>query len=285
MTISYQPIGENQFDTLVQAFNAGYEGYIVPVQFGAEQMEAHIDRYDIDLSASRLAYDGEQPIGVALLGVRGRRGWVGGVGVSPAYRGKGVGRGLMENLIESARVLRLEQLQLEVIEGNTTAYDLYRKLGFKPVNHLLILERVAAAKRALPTQRVSGTGVEIQEMSAEDALAYYSAFHTRPNPWQREEESLQKLAPKMTGWAARKDEHILAYGIGVAHPQTINWMEMAVIPGEGNALRALVAKVHSDHPNALGRFVNLGEDDPAWGALLGLGYEQTMAQSEMWLML
>lgn len=285
MTITYQPIDDNLFDTLVNAFNAGYEGYIVPVSLSAEQMRAHIDRYNIDLNASRLAYDGDQPVGVALLGIRGRRGWVGGVGVSPAYRGKGVGRGLMESLIASARSRHLEQLQLEVIEGNTNAYQLYRKLAFKQVNHLLILERVSAAKRSLPTQRVTGTGVEIQSVSAEDALAYYDAFHTRPNPWQREAETLRALAPQLQGWVARKDEHILAYGIGAASSNAISWMEMAVIPGEANALRALVAKVHAEHPNTPARFVNLAEDDPAWGSLLGLGYEQTMAQFEMWLTL
>ncbi len=52
--------------------------------------------------------------------------------VSPAARGRGVGRRLMESLIVTARESGLERLSLSVEDGNV-ARRLYESLGFSPV--------------------------------------------------------------------------------------------------------------------------------------------------------
>ena len=53
-----------------------------------------------------------------------------GVGVLPEYRGKGIGRRLMETTIADAFSKGLERIELEVFSSNERAADLYRKLGF-----------------------------------------------------------------------------------------------------------------------------------------------------------
>ena len=51
--------------------------------------------------------------------------------VHPDYRGKGLARKLVENVIEQERKVGKKALRLDVIENNTTAEKLYQKLGFQ----------------------------------------------------------------------------------------------------------------------------------------------------------
>ena len=46
------------------------------------------------------------------------------------YWGLGIGTAMFEEMIEKARQEKLEQLELEVIEGNQRAIELYHKMGF-----------------------------------------------------------------------------------------------------------------------------------------------------------
>ena len=62
-----------------------------------------VRRFDLDLAASRVARAGGEPVGIALLGLRGDRGWIGGMGVVPGARREGLGRRLMAAVIEQAR--------------------------------------------------------------------------------------------------------------------------------------------------------------------------------------
>lgn len=55
------------------------------------------------------------------------------VAVAPAARRHGVGRFLMERLIEECRLQRAAFLGLEVRRGNEPAIALYDTLGFKPI--------------------------------------------------------------------------------------------------------------------------------------------------------
>ena len=53
--------------------------------------------------------------------------------VHPEYRGKGLARRLVENVIELERKAGKKALRLDVIENNTTAEKLYQRLGFQYV--------------------------------------------------------------------------------------------------------------------------------------------------------
>jgi ribosomal protein S18 acetylase RimI-like enzyme len=53
-----------------------------------------------------------------------------GMGVHPAYRGRKLGRRLLEATIEKVRQAGLEKIELSVYSSNLPAIALYRKLGF-----------------------------------------------------------------------------------------------------------------------------------------------------------
>jgi len=54
-----------------------------------------------------------------------------GMGILPAYRGKGLGKLLLQKTIEHARTINhLEKVELDVFESNKAAIALYTKMGF-----------------------------------------------------------------------------------------------------------------------------------------------------------
>jgi ribosomal protein S18 acetylase RimI-like enzyme len=261
------------YPALAHAFNSAYEDYVLPVNLNAAQMQAHIEHYDIRLDASRVLVEDGDIIGVGLLGIREKRGWVGGFGIAKARRRSGLGRQLMAALLDSAREAGLSAVQLEVIEGNSAAHSLYVKVGFQDLRRLLIFQSTSLTA-------LSGS-YEYKLVTLTEALTLHERFHPVPNPWQREPESLRVSGA--SAWAASRDGEPLAYATGITNQQSINLLDAGFT--NEDALRGLVLHLHQQHPKAVGRFVNVGEDEPIRGVFESLGYQQIMSQFEMRIML
>jgi GNAT superfamily N-acetyltransferase len=148
---------------LAALFTAGYEGYFTPIHVDEPTLRFMIDAWDIDLTRSR-AVPG---VGVCNLGVREERAWIGGLGVVPAERRHGVGRALMDAVLDAAPPL----VTLEVIEQNEPAIKLYEDLGFERTRVLEVW--------SLPEPPL------IEARSVEPA-----PLGQRDLPWQRADESL-----------------------------------------------------------------------------------------------
>jgi len=58
------------------------------------------------------------------------------IGVDPAFRGKGVGVRLLTAAEENILLLGLKRIRLEVSTKNITALNLYKKLGYLPIELL-----------------------------------------------------------------------------------------------------------------------------------------------------
>lgn len=161
--MSLVPADTLSFAELAELFSRGYEGYYLPIHVDEQVMKYMVETWDIDLARSRVA----PAAGVCNLGVRGECGWIGGLGVVPESRRHGVGRALMEAVLEVApRVVTLE-----VLEQNEPAIGLYESLGFERTRVLEVWslpEQVAAKART----------VEPAPLGQRDL------------PWQREDASL-----------------------------------------------------------------------------------------------
>jgi GNAT superfamily N-acetyltransferase len=158
-------IPSDQFTTaeLAELFNRGYEGYGVPIHIDEPTMEYIVTSWSIDLSRSRVA----EGAGICNLGVRGDHGWIGGLGVVPEQRRKGIGRALMESVLDVAP----STVDLEVLEQNDGAKRLYDDLGFEVTRLLEIW--------SLPEQP------EVEARQVDPA-----PLGQRDLPWQRADESL-----------------------------------------------------------------------------------------------
>ena len=87
---------------LTAAYNQTRVDYLVPMPMNAARLAEYIHVYDVDLGASVVALEGDTPLGLAMLGVRPGRSWITRLGVLPTARRHGVGRALMEALLETS---------------------------------------------------------------------------------------------------------------------------------------------------------------------------------------
>jgi len=69
------------------ALNRVFEEYLIPIMFCSEQLHLFMKYNDIDPAASPMWFDDEgNVLAAALVGFRGRRGWIGGFGVGRVSR-------------------------------------------------------------------------------------------------------------------------------------------------------------------------------------------------------
>ncbi len=263
--------------------NSAYVDYPVPLHLTAEQMTA-IDRfYAIDLARSVVALVGDEPVGMALLAVRGRRGWVSGVGVIPAQRRRGIGHALMRRICENAAHGGLEELTLEVIAENGPAQRLYAGLGFQPTRELLMWRRPAEAD-ALPVP-----AERLLPAAPASLLTCFDRWHTQPAVWQRSAATLCAMAEagRLKGYRLDWHGRAAAYCLVSGHGESLSLMDVAIDPTTDIVTpgRILLQALAHQHGGQALTISNVPADDPLSRVLAALRFLVTMRQIEMRLVL
>ena len=168
---------------LAEIFNAGYEGYYTPFTVDEEAFRFMSTIWDDDLDASLVALAGGDPIGICKLATRADRGWVAGIGIAPAHRGRGVGEALMRGVLDVGRERALREVWLEVLVQNEPALRLYEKLGFERVRDLEVWT----------LDSVPGDGGAAQPVPLEQAQERIRRERQEREPWQRADETVAHL--------------------------------------------------------------------------------------------
>lgn len=263
-------------DALAQLFTLVYTGYHVPMHLDGPTMRFMRVASDFDLGASRLLREGGEPVAVAMLGVRGRDGWIGGMGVAPSHRGRGLGKQVMLAVLESARARGLRRVMLEVLEQNAHAIPLYEHLGFRRVRDLEVW--------AFPAPDAPDDGLSVEPATVELAHRFIRDHRSAPEPWQRADGTLAALladGATFEGLLARRGERTVgAMVTRVAGRASV--IQLATLPGESAAttLALLAALRRDDAPQGV-RWLNLPATDPAAEVLRMLGLACDARQHEM----
>jgi GNAT superfamily N-acetyltransferase len=254
------------------AITASFEGYPVQIAFNAPMLARRVRFEQHDLENSLLAFEGNDAVGMAGLAIRGRRGWVSGFGVVPAWRRRGLGRRLMSALLERARGYGLRHLQLEVLAGNDAALGLYESAGMWVTRDLLVLERPAEFVPQSPRR-----GATLKEAPADELLTHYGRLHPEPPAWQRELPSL--LAADLRGFYVGGRRSPRAYallGHGRSDGNTYVSDLAAARAVDAEALCAALDRVAGQV-----RIVNEPERGPFAAPLLAQGFTEVLRQHEM----
>lgn len=160
-TYHFSPALEYTFEQISEMHNASFHGYAMPFEMTPEMTATFWRINDIDALRSVVMHDENGTfVGMARIGIRGRRGWCGGFGIVPEFRGSGASRLLAEEMVRVARECELATLQLEVLTQNERARRLYERVGFTITRRLFGLEIALCSLPVGPALRVERMAVE-----------------------------------------------------------------------------------------------------------------------------
>ena len=251
-------------ERLAAVFTDGYAGYALPIRLDADAFTAMATVSDFDLDRSRVALREDDPVGIVALGVRGRRGWIGGMGVAEEARRTGVGLALIEAALVEARAAGLESVSLEVLEANEAATRLYERVGFERTRVLEVWAVAAAADDS-----------RAREVDFEKAQELIRALRAEPEPWQRADETVEHLRARgaeLTGLVVGE-----AGGAVVRVGENVSVLQLAAVDDE--TAGELIAAGRSRGRSL--SFVNVPAGSTASTALAKLGARLDARQHEM----
>ena len=179
------------FDDAVKIWNEGFQGYFVDMTLSLDRYLWRLQREGLSPEFSLLAFCDGKPAGFLLNGIRTNAGrkvaWNGGTGVSPQFRGRGVGKALMRATIDLYKELGIQIATLEAISENESAISLYQQFGYEVVDRLVFFNHTGELnERAFPE-------LNCQTYSTAQVAPYLVGqleFYQESAPWQGHWQSL-----------------------------------------------------------------------------------------------
>src|SRR5581483_1252019 len=187
--VALVPAASVDLDALLALFNGAYADYFVPLKLDRAGLEFTIDVCDIELAASRVALEDDEPVAFALLALRGDEGWIGGMGTLPTHRRRGLGEEALGEVLSEAKIRGATSVRLEVIEQNEPARLLYEKLGFARERDLNVWVLDSAPPQI----------TRAQPADPAEAHAWIRANRREQEPWQRADETLEHMRARGRG--------------------------------------------------------------------------------------
>ena len=264
-TLQLTPASELGPAELAQLFTRAYEGYEEPLRVDAGTLAFMEEAFDLEPERSRVGWLDGRPVGLAMLGVRGPRGWVGGMGVLSEFRRQGIGERLLRALLEAAREAGVQRVQLEVLERDASARALYEKLGFRAFRKL-----EAFTWEQLPSRG----GLRAEACDPRSARRRIAAARQAPEPWQRADETLDRLdvsTPALRALRTPGGDAVYRVAEGRA-------AVLQLAAGSETAAGVLLDTIRTrDGVNML-RYANVPADDVAAAALHSRGAARSASQ-------
>jgi len=262
-----------------QSLNRSYIDYYVPMRLSPDQMASIDSFYDVDLDRSVMAMSDHDLVGMALLSVRGDRGWISGVGVLPEHRRRGIACAMVARLVEGARQAGVREISLEVIAQNTSAWRLYAEAGFEVTRELLLWRRAADADALpIPEERLTAASPGV-------LLERFDRWHREPATWQRDAATLARMAVagRLKGYQLEWRGAPAAYCLVSGYGESVALMDVGIDPATRIVTpgRILIQALSHLHWGKAMTISNVPADDPLNRVLAALRFLVTMRQVEM----
>lgn len=173
-----------------RCFNEAFSDYIVKIHLPFEKFQKMMMRNGVDLKCSIGLYDKKQLVGFILNGVGTWNNsctvYDSGTGIIKAYRGKKYSKMMFNVLKETLVEYGILYYLLEVIQGNTPAYTLYRNQGFE------IVRELACFTGDRDKVRKMGCDYQCEEMSSLD-WGLLTTFWNFPPSWQNSSHAVDRI--------------------------------------------------------------------------------------------
>lgn len=269
------PASRYTYKQLAEIYNAARVDYIVPMPMNAKRMQEYVEHYDVDLDGSVVALNSGIEAGVGMLGLRGLRGWITRLGVSPECRRKRIGQFVVDNLMENARQSGVTRMQIEVIVGNEPAHRLFFDVGFEIIRQLLVIRRPPG----LPEPNSEFDRAAIEPIPQDELGAYLDRREPGAS-WVEETPSLLH-GGDLEGFRLTLPT-CGSEGWVIFQRKPFQLRHFVLADGICNDVgKALLYHVHKKYPNVDTNIENIPEYHHSWDIYQATGYIESFRRDEM----
>ena len=184
-------LNEDYFSELYETFTEAFSDYVIPFALTDAQFRNHINVNAVELARTVGYLENDRLVGFSLngFGLWNNRltAYDAGTGVMPAFRRKGISRSMFEMMLPIFKDSGIEQFLLEVVTTNTAAIDLYRKLDFRVVRDLALLQ----CDEKITGVSVLPPDIEIRDIVEPDWQLLTSFWDGQPS-WQNSVEAVNR---------------------------------------------------------------------------------------------
>ncbi|MCW8850121.1 MAG: GNAT family N-acetyltransferase [Melioribacteraceae bacterium] len=212
--IEIKQLTDVSIEEIYTAFSNAFSDYVEPFDLTINQLKHMIERRGCNFHLSFGAFNGNDLVGLTL---NGTGDWNGrltaydtGTGVIKEFRKKGIATKMFNESLPILRQNGIEQYLLEVICSNTSAFDLYKKAGFKVVRNF---DYYNAGKEKLKFKSNSNNAdFIIKEIDKPNWELFKSFWDFEPS-WQNSIESINRKIEYFIFLGIFERDSLVGYGI------------------------------------------------------------------------
>ncbi|MDR1756367.1 MAG: GNAT family N-acetyltransferase [Culturomica sp.] len=203
-------LGQTDVETIFKAFSQAFADY--DVQVNREQLRAMWKRRGFSPDLSFAAFEGKEMVSFTLNGVGYFDGistaYDTGTGTLKEHRGKGLATGIFEYAVPHLQAANIEQYLLEVLQHNTKAVAVYRKLGFEATrefNYFVWKNEELHNEVKEMDERFSVDRIEVEK------YPFITDFWDFYPSWQNSFESIKRAKGDFMGWGVFFEKRLVGY--------------------------------------------------------------------------
>lgn len=285
MELTVKRLSECTLNQAIEVWNKGFEDYYVQIVMTVDAFLARMAAESLSADYSFVAFDGDEPVGIILNGIRTMNGvktaWNGGTAVAVSHRRHGVARQLLEASIRLYREEGVSRATLEAFKQNEKAIALYRKMDYEVTDQLVVLESAEAWQAGeLPrgdyTVRWSGPHEAAR-------LPFYNANSAWQTGWQSLKDGHTVIASDSEGRPVGYALVKRAYDASGEHVSTILYQCVTgpEAPDAGGIVRLLCSEVFAGADALRKRAFNLSKTSVCAEVLTAGGFTVAVEQVKM----
>lgn len=209
---NYKTLENTNIEILHQTFVDAFSDYQVKIDLPFWKFEQMLQRRGYVSEISIGAFINDKLVGFVLNGFRG---WNGkstvydlGTGVVGEYRKQGITSNMLLKIGELLKEKKVEQYLLEVIQTNTSAFELYKKQGFEIVREFACFRLEKDNHKPMMTWKVE----HVDKFNSTDWEQLKKFWDFAPS-WQNSIDSIISLQDAFVYSVVRIDDEIVGYGI------------------------------------------------------------------------
>lgn len=209
---NYKTLENTNIEILHQTFVDAFSDYKVKIDLPFWKFEQMLQRRGYVSEISIGAFINDKLVGFVLNGFRG---WNGkstvydlGTGVVGEYRKQGITSNVLLKIGELLKEKKVEQYLLEVIQTNTSAFELYKKQGFEIVREFACFRLEKDNHKPMMTWKVE----HVDKFNSTDWEQLKKFWDFAPS-WQNSIDSIISLQDAFIYSVVRIDNEIVGYGI------------------------------------------------------------------------